>query len=225
MPVDIQNGAGMGYMNPGAMDGSRPAIYYINLKSTKNWPRFALPTLTFHEGVPGHAWQMSYLTETGRLPLIRTLLGGFNGYVEGYGLYAEQLADEIGMYQDDWAGKLGYLQAQRFRAIRLVVDTGIHAQGWSREKAIDWAVAQSGRPRAAMTSEIDRYCATPGQACGYKVGHNEINRLRGKARTALGKRFDVRQFNDLLLTTGPAPLEVFEAVVAGHVAARKVHKA
>ena len=161
VPIDIQDGAGQGYMNTGSLDGSRPSTYYINLKSTENWPKFTLPTLTYHETIPGHAWQGAYLTETGKLPLIRILLSGFNAYVEGYALYAEQLADEIGMYDDDWAGRLGYLQAQKFRAVRLVVDTGLHAKRWSREQAIQWAMDNSGRTREAMTSEIDRYCAHP----------------------------------------------------------------
>jgi uncharacterized protein (DUF885 family) len=213
VPVEIQDGAGQGYMNFAALDGSRPAIYYINLKSTANWPRFTLPTLTYHEAVPGHAWQGAYLTETGKLPLIRILLGGINAYVEGYALYAEQLADETGAYADDWAGQLGYLQAQRFRAVRLVVDTGLHALRWSRDQAIRWAVENSGRTEAAMTSEIDRYCATPGQACGYKIGHTEINRMRDKARAVLGPRFDVRRFNDLLLETGAVPMSVLDGVV------------
>ena len=156
VPIDIQDGAGQGYMNSGSLDGSRPSTYYINLKSTSNWPKFSLPSLTYHETIPGHAWQGAYLTETGKLPLIRILLSGFNAYVEGYALYAEQLGDEIGMYDDDWAGRLGYLQAQKFRAVRLVVDTGLHAKRWSRERAVDWAVENSGRTRAAMTSEIDR---------------------------------------------------------------------
>ncbi|MCR5879203.1 DUF885 domain-containing protein [Phenylobacterium sp. J367] len=194
-------------MNPAAIDGSRPATYYINLKATSNWPKFRLPTLTYHEALPGHAWQLGYLTEAGTTPLIRILLSGINAYVEGYALYAEQLADEIGMYETDWAGRLGYLQAQRFRAIRLVVDTGLHAKRWTRDQAIQWAVENSGNPRDAMTSEIDRYCATPGQACGYKIGHTEINRMRDKARTALGPRFDVRRFNDLLIETGAVPHE------------------
>jgi uncharacterized protein (DUF885 family) len=208
VPVDIQDGAGQGYMNTGSMDGSRPSTYYINLKSTLNWPKFSLPSLTYHETIPGHAWQGAYLTETGQLPLIRVLIAGFNAYVEGYALYSEQLGDEIGMYDADWAGRLGYLQAQRFRAVRLVVDTGLHAKRWSREQAIQWAVDNSGRTRDSMTSEIDRYCGTPGQACGYKVGHTEINRLRDRAKAALGAKYDLRTFDDLLVRTGSAPLTV-----------------
>jgi uncharacterized protein (DUF885 family) len=213
VPVEIQDGAGQGYMNSGSLDGSRPSIYYINLKTTENWPRFSLPSLTYHEGIPGHAWQGAYLTETGKLPLIRVLISGFNAYVEGYALYAEQLADEIGMYDTDWAGRLGYLQGQQFRAVRLVVDTGLHAKRWSREQAIQWAMDHSGRTRNAMTSEIDRYCGTPGQACGYKIGHTEINRMRERAKQKLGPRYDLRAFNDLIVETGAVPITVLEGVV------------
>jgi uncharacterized protein (DUF885 family) len=217
VPIDIQDGAGQGYMNTGSLDGSRPSTYYINLKSTQNWPKFSLPTLTYHETIPGHAWQGAYLTETGKLPLIRILMSGFNAYVEGYALYAEQLGDEIGMYDDDWAGRLGYLQAQKFRAVRLVVDTGLHATRWSREQAVQWAVENAGRTREAMTSEIDRYTGTPGQACGYKVGHTEINRLRDRAKAGLGAKYDLRTFDDLLVKTGAVPLTVLGDVVDGYI--------
>ena len=219
VPIDIQDGAGQGYMNTGSLDGSRPSTYYINLKSTENWPKFSLPSLTYHETIPGHTWQGAYLTETGKLPLIRILLSGFNAYVEGYALYAEQLGDEIGMYDDDWAGRLGYLQAQKFRAVRLVVDTGLHAKRWSREQAVQWAMDNSGRTRESMTSEIDRYCGTPGQACGYKVGHTEINRLRDRAKAGLGAKYDLRVFDDLLVKTGAVPLTVLGDVVDGYIKA------
>jgi uncharacterized protein (DUF885 family) len=219
VPIDIQDGAGQGYMNTGSLDGSRPSTYYINLKSTENWPKFALPSLTYHETIPGHAWQGAYLTETGKLPLIRILLSGFNAYVEGYALYAEQLADEIGMYDDDWAGRLGYLTGQKFRAVRLVVDTGLHAKRWTREQAVQWAMDNSGRTRQSITSEIDRYCGTPGQACGYKVGHTEINRLRDRAKAGLGDKYDLRTFNDLLVETGAVPLTVLGGVVDGYIKA------
>jgi len=219
VPVDIQDGAGQGYMNTGSLDGSRPSTYYINLKSTENWPKFSLPTLTYHETIPGHAWQGAYLTETGKLPLIRILMSGFNAYVEGYALYAEQLGDEIGMYDDDWAGRLGYLQAQKFRAVRLVVDTGLHAKRWSREQAIQWAMDNAGRTRDAMTSEIDRYTGTPAQACGYKVGHTEINKLRDRAKAGLGTKYDLRTYDDLLVKTGAVPLTVLSDVVDGYIKA------
>ncbi len=213
VPVDIQDGAALGYMNPGAIDGSRPSTYYVNLKSMSNWPKFTLPSLTYHEALPGHAWQLAYTTETGRLPLIRTVFSDYNAYVEGWALYAEQLGDEIGMYDDDPLGRLGYLQAQKFRAVRLVVDTGLHAQRWTREQAIQWAIDNSGRSREAMTSEIDRYCSTPGQACGYKVGHTGILRLREQAKAQLGPRYDLKRFDDAVVEAGPMPLDVLDRVI------------
>jgi len=223
VPPDIQDGAPQGYMNPGAIDGSRPSTYYINLKTTSYWPRFSLPTLTYHETIPGHAWQGAYLTETGKLPLIRVYLSGFNAYVEGWALYAEQLAGELGLYAGDPFGELGYLQAQQFRACRLVADTGLHAMRWTRQQTIDWFVQNTGRPRASMQSEVDRYCATPGQACGYKIGHTEINRLRDKAKAALGAKFDLRDFNDTVIETGAVPMTVLASAMDAHVAARKQH--
>jgi uncharacterized protein (DUF885 family) len=213
VPVEIQDGAGLGYMNPGAIDGSRPSTYYINLKDTGNWPKFTLPSLTYHETLPGHVWQGAYLTETGKQPLIRVILSGFNAYVEGWALYSEQLADEVGLYADDPFGQLGYLQAIKFRAVRLVVDTGLHAKRWTRDQAVDWAVANAGRARPAMVSEIDRYCGTPGQACGYKVGHTEILRLRDKARAALGPRFTLQGFDDVVVEAGAVPLTVLAGAV------------
>lgn len=221
VPPDIQDGAPQGYMNPGAIDGSRPSTYYINLKTTTYWPRFSLPTLTYHETIPGHAWQGAHLTETHKLPLIRLVLSGFNAYVEGWGLYGEQLAGELGMYADDPFGELGYLQAQQFRACRLVADTGLHAMRWTRQQAIEWLVNNTGRPRASMQSEVDRYCATPGQACGYKVGHTEINRLRDRAKKELGARFDLRDFNDTVVQAGAVPLTVLASMIDSHVAALK----
>jgi uncharacterized protein (DUF885 family) len=221
VPPDIQDGAPQGYMNSGSLDGSRPSIYYINLKHVSTWPRYALPTLTHHEGIPGHAWQGAYLTETGKLPLIRILLSGFNAYVEGWALYAEQLTDEIGMYQNDPFGQLGYLAGQKMRAGRLVVDTGLHAKRWTREHAIDWFQNCTGSPRAGVTSEVDRYCASPGQACGYKVGHTELVRLREKMKSALGPKFDLRDYNDTVVKAGAVPLTVLAQVIDAHTAALK----
>ncbi len=221
VPPDIQDGAALGYMNFAALDGSRPAIYYINLKDTAYWPRWTIPTLTAHEGLPGHAWQGAYLAEhRAELPLISSLLG-FNAFVEGWALYAEQLVDESGLYNDDPMARLGYLQAQRFRAIRLVTDTGLHDKRWTREHAIDYMTAQSGRSRGAVTSEVDRYCASPGQACGYKIGHNEIIRLRARTKAALGSKYEQRDFNDALVRTGGVPLTVLDSVIDQHIAAMK----
>lgn len=218
VPPDIQDGAALGYMNFAALDGSRPAIYYVNLKSTALWPKYQLPTLTAHEGVPGHTWQGAYLAEHhAELPLISSLLS-YNAFVEGWALYAEQLMDEQGLYADDPFGEIGYLQAQQFRACRLVADTGLHAKGWSRDETVKFLSEETGKGRGAMTSETDRYCASPGQACGYKMGHSEILRLRGVAQAALGEKFDLPAFNDVLVKTGGVPLTVLTGAVDQYIA-------
>jgi uncharacterized protein (DUF885 family) len=224
VPADIQSGASLGYMNFASLDGSRPAIYYINLKSTGLWPRHELTSLTAHEGVPGHAWQGAYLAEHhAELPLLSSLMG-FNAFVEGWALYAEQLCDEFGLYAHDPFSRLGYLQAQKFRACRLVVDTGMHAMKWSRQQAIAFLTEHTGRPLASMTSEIDRYSVSPGQACGYKMGHNEILRNRERARAALGKHFDLAGFNDALLRSGGVPLAVLPTVVDQYIALARANR-
>jgi len=221
VPKEIEAGAGLGYMNFAALDGSRPAIYYVNLRDTANWPKYTLASLSMHEALPGHAWQGAYLAErSGEIHTISSLIG-FGAFVEGWALYAEQLADEVGLYADDPMGRLGYLQALRFRAARLVVDTGLHDKRWTREHAIEWMTAATGRSTGAITSEVDRYCASPGQACAYKTGHNEIVRLREKAKAALGPRFDLRDFDDAVVTTGGAPLSVLETVIDRYVAEMK----
>lgn len=218
VPVDIQDGAALGYMNFAALDGSRPAIYYVNLKSTALWPKYQLATLTAHEGIPGHTWQGAYLAEHhAEIPLIMSLMG-FNAFVEGWALYAEQLVDEHGLYDNDPFGRIGYLQAQQFRACRLVADTGLHAMGWSRAQSVQFLTSETGKTAKAMTSETDRYCASPGQACGYKMGHNEILRLRGVARAALGPRYDEAAFNDAVVKTGGVPLTVLATAIDAHVA-------
>ncbi len=213
VPPDIQDGAALGYMQPAALDGSRPAIYYVNLKSTSLWPKYQLPTLSAHEAIPGHSWQFAYLAENGGdTPIVSSMIGN-NAFVEGWALYSEQLMDEMGLYANDPLGRVGYLQAQQFRACRLVADTGLHAFDWSRDKAVDFMVEQTGKGRDAMTSEIDRYCASPGQACGYKMGHNAIVRLRDQARTKLGARFDLAGFDDALIKTGGVPLALLDGIV------------
>jgi len=214
VPPDIEAGAPGGYAAAGSIDGSVPGNYYINLRDTSIWPRHALPTLTYHEGIPGHVWQGEY---TYKLPLIRSLLA-FNAYSEGWALYAEQLADELGVYDGDPVGRLGYLQSLAFRCCRLVVDTGIHAKRWTRERAIQWFVETNGSSHEEVQGEVDRYCAWPGQACGYKVGHSEINRLRDKAKAALGARFDLRTFDDALVLGGNVPLTLLERVIDRYIA-------
>lgn len=221
VPVDIQDGAGLGYMNFASTDGKRPAIYYINLKKMDYWPSWTLASLTAHEGIPGHAWQGAYLAEHPDIVSPMAQLIGFNAFVEGWALYAEQMVDEDGYYANDPLGRLGYLNAQRFRAVRLIVDTGLHAMKWSREKAIATMVAETGRSVGSVTSEIDRYCASPGQACGYKIGHNEILKQRARAKAALGAKFDVRDYNDALVATGGVPLAALPGVVDRMIASVK----
>jgi uncharacterized protein (DUF885 family) len=218
VPADIEAGAPLGYMNFAALDGSRPAIYYINLKSTTLWPKSEIATLTAHEGIPGHTWQGAYLAEHhAQMPLITSMMG-FNAFIEGWALYAEQLVDEFGMYATDPFSQIGYLQAQQFRACRLVVDTGLHAMKWTRQQAIRFLGENTGRGVAAMTSEIDRYCVSPGQACGYKMGHNEILRQRERAKLALGGKFDLAGFNDALVKSGGVPLTVLPTVIDRYIA-------
>ncbi|HEX8241280.1 MAG TPA: DUF885 family protein [Allosphingosinicella sp.] len=213
VPPEIEAGAPGGYAAAGTIDGSVPGNYYINLRDTAMWPRFSLATLTYHEGIPGHIWQGEY---TYKLPLIRSLLA-FNAYSEGWALYAEQLADELGAYEGDPLGRLGYLQSLSFRACRLVVDSGLHAQRWTRSKAIQWFAETNGSTLEEVQGEVDRYCAWPGQACGYKVGHSEIVRLRDKAKAALGTTFDLRTFDDALVLGGNVPLTLLQDVIDGHI--------
>jgi uncharacterized protein (DUF885 family) len=217
VPPSIEAGAPGGYAAAGSIDGKVPGQYYINLRDTSEWPKFSLPTLCYHEGIPGHIWQGDYAN---RMPLIRSMLA-FNAYSEGWALYAEQLADELGVYADDPLGQLGYLQSMGFRACRLVVDTGLHAMKWTRDHAIDWFVTTNGDPRSSVEKEVDRYCAMPGQACGYKVGQLEIVRLRDKAKAALGSKFDLRRFDDAVVLGGSVPMTLLETVIDGYIAKSK----
>jgi len=214
VPPEIEAGAPGGYASAGSIDGKVPGQYYINLRDTAEWPRFTLPTLTYHEGIPGHVWQGEYAN---KMPLIRSMLA-FNAYSEGWALYAEQLADELGVYDDDPMGQLGYLQSSSFRACRLVVDTGLHAMKWTRDQAIDWFVTTNGDDRGSVTGEVDRYCSMPGQACGYKIGQLEILRLRDKAKAALGPKYDLRKFDDAVVLGGSVPMTLLETVIDRYVA-------
>ena len=209
MAPEVEPGAPGAYGGPGSIDGKVPGKFWINLRTTDLWRTFSLPTLTYHESLPGHVWQGEY---TFKLPLVRSLLA-FNAYSEGWALYAEQLADELGVYENDPIGRLGYLQSIAFRACRLVVDTGLHAKRWTREQAIEWFATTNGSGVEEVTSEVERYCAWPGQACGYKVGHSEINRLRGQSQQALGAKFDLRQFNDVVVKGGGVPMVVLARTI------------
>jgi uncharacterized protein (DUF885 family) len=208
VPPEIQDGASNGYYRRASLDGSRPAIYFINLKDTGDWPKYTLPTLTYHEGVPGHHLQISITQESNDIPTLRKL-GFFSAYSEGWALYAEQLADELGVYASNPLGRAGFLQSFLFRAARLVVDTGIHARRWSREQATDYMVQTTGFARPRSQREVERYCTMMGQACSYKVGHTAWVRARTEAQTTLGAKFDLKQFHEIL-REGAMPLSILE---------------
>jgi uncharacterized protein (DUF885 family) len=214
VPPTTEAGAPGGYYQRAALDGSRPGAYYINLRNTSEWPKFTLPTLNYHEGVPGHHWQISIQQESGSIPFIRSAMLGFSAFSEGWGLYAEQLADELGAYADDPLGRLGYLQSATFRASRLVVDTGMHHKRWSREQAIQSMMEATGDQESSITTEIERYSVWPGQACSYMVGRQAINRMRSAAQQQLGARFDLKNFHDTMLANGAVPLSVLERIMS-----------
>ena len=204
VPVSIESGAPGGYAQGGSLDGSRPGIYYINLRDTAEWPRWTLKTLTYHEAAPGHLFQGQLAREAGELPLYRRV-GGFSAYGEGWGLYSERLAAEMGVYEDDPFGEIGYLESFLFRACRLVVDTGLHHHDWSREQAIRYFEENIGDPN---TAEVERYCASPGQACSYKIGETFMSKLRDELQARPG--FDIKRFHAAMIDGGNIPLTVLE---------------
>jgi uncharacterized protein (DUF885 family) len=218
VPVEIQDGASNGYYRRASLDGTRPAIYFINLKDLGDWPKFTLPTLSYHEGVPGHHLQISIMQESKDIPTLRKL-GFFSAYSEGWALYAEQVADELGVYRDDPLGRAGFLQSFLFRAARLVVDTGLHTKRWSREQATDYMVQTTGFARPRSQREVERYCTQIGQACSYKVGHTAWARARAEAQRTLGDRFDLKQFHEVL-RDGAMPLSILERRVRERTAAQ-----
>ena len=216
VPVEIQDGASNGYYNSAALDGSRPAIYWINLKSVGDWPKYSLPALTYHEGVPGHHLQGGYAQLSGELPML--LRNDFiSSYGEGWALYAEQLADELGAYKG--LERAGYLQSFLFRASRLVIDTGLHHMRWTREAATDYMVATTGFARARCQREVERYCTLIGQACSYKIGHTAWVKNRAKAQATLGDKFSLQWFHEVL-KDGVMPLSMLEARIDQRVKER-----
>jgi uncharacterized protein (DUF885 family) len=217
LPPEEEPGAPGAYGGAGSIDGRIPGKFWINLRTTDLHSKYSLPDLAMHEAIPGHVWQGEYANQ---MPLIRTMLA-FNAYSEGWALYAEQLADELGLYDEYQVGRLGYLQSHAFRACRLVVDTGLHAKRWTREEGVRFFVGRNGSNPLEVGSEVDRYCSWPGQACGYKVGHSEIVRQRGMAQSALGSRYDLRDFNDTVVKGGNVPLDVLGKNVAEYVALTK----
>jgi uncharacterized protein (DUF885 family) len=209
VPPSIEAGAPGGYYQGASLDGSRPGAYYINLRDTAEWPKYGLKTLTWHEGNPGHHFQNTIAREAGSLPMYRRL-GGFSAYSEGWALYSERVADELGVYENDPLGRIGYLQAYLFRAVRLVVDSGIHSRRWSREHAVRYMVDNAAEPESSAVREIERYSVWPGQACSYKIGQTVIARLRDEAEQRMGARFDIRGFHNEMLLSGAMPLLVLE---------------
>ncbi len=209
IPIAIQNSSAGGYYTPPNMDGSVPGIYWINLKNTEANAKFDLKTLTYHEAVPGHHWQVALNLAQKELPLLRRL-APYNAYVEGWALYSEQVAAEMGLYENDPFSNLGRLKAELFRAVRLVVDTGLHHKQWSREQAIEYMASTTGVEIGDVTSEIERYMAWPGQALGYKLGMLKILELRTLAQTKLGEKFDLKKFHDVVLLGGAVPMSVLQ---------------
>jgi uncharacterized protein (DUF885 family) len=216
-PAEEIGGPGA-YGGAGSKDGKIPGRMWINLRTTDLHRKYDLADLAYHETIPGHVWEGEY---SNRLPLIRSILA-FGAFSEGWALYAQQLADELGAYQGFEVGQLGYLQALAFRACRLVVDTGLHHKRWTREQGRAFFVERNGSKPEEVASEVDRYCSWPGQATGYKIGHSEIVRQRARAQAALGARYDLKGFNDAVILGGNAPLDVMAKNVDRFVAARNL---
>ena len=216
VPVFLEQGAPGGYYNSPALDGSRPGRFYANLYDIKGTPKYGMRALTYHEAVPGHHYQIALQQEQKDLPWFRKF-AGYTAYVEGWALYSERVALEMGFQKTNF-DKIGALQSELFRAVRLVVDTGMHAKKWTREQAIGYMAGNTGMAMSDVVTEIERYIVWPGQATGYKIGQLTILRLRDKARSALGDKFDIREFHDLVLQGGAVPLTVLETQVDAYIA-------
>jgi uncharacterized protein (DUF885 family) len=218
-PKETQDSMPGGQYSPPPLDGSIPGIYWINLRDMEAVASFTLKTLTYHEANPGHHWQISIALEQKEMPFLR-LVAPYNAFIEGWALYSEQVAYELGMYNDDPFGNLGRLQDELFRAVRLVVDTGLHHKSWSRDKAIKYMQDITGTPESSCRAEIERYMAWPGQALGYKLGMLTILELRKKAETALGDKFDLAEFHDVILTGAAVPMSVLKLKINEWINAR-----
>jgi uncharacterized protein (DUF885 family) len=216
VPVFKEKTSGGAYYESPALDGSRPGIFYANLRSLEEVPKFAMRTLAFHEGMPGHHFQMTIAQEVKGLPTFRRVYP-FTAYAEGWAMYAERLAWEIGLDPDPFSN-LGRLQSEMFRSVRLVVDTGLHCRRWTREQAIAYMLSRTGLPESEVVAEVERYLVEPGQACSYKVGMVRMLELRDRARRELGAAFDLKDFHDAVLRDGSVPLDVLEEIVDDYIA-------
>jgi uncharacterized protein (DUF885 family) len=216
VPVFKEATAPGAYYNGASMDRTRPGTFYANLRDMNEIPKWGMRTLAYHEGVPGHHWQIATAQELKGLPQFRKLIP-FTAYQEGWALYTEWLAKDAGWYEGDPFGDLGRLQAELFRAVRLVVDTGIHSKRWPREQAIAYMREKTGMGEKEVTAEIERYIVNPGQACAYKVGMLKIQELRKRAQTELGTKFEQKQFHNVVLKNGALPLEILEEQVAAYI--------
>lgn len=212
VPLSAEKGSAGAYYQPAAMDGSRPGKYFANLRDVGELPTWTMKSVTYHEGIPGHHFQISIAQNLKDMPLIRQQ-PLYTAYAEGWALYAERLAAEIGMYKDDPWGDLGRLRDEMLRAVRLVADSGLHAKGWTREQAIAYEVSQTGMPESEVVTEVERYMELPGQGCAYKVGQLKILELRAKAKAALGDKFDLKDFHAVVLENGAVPLTLLEKLV------------
>ena len=217
VPEFKEEGSAGAYYNRPAMDGSRGGTFFANLRDVHETVKLGMKTLAYHEGIPGHHFQIAIQSELEGTPIFRTI-GLFTAYIEGWALYTEQLAWELGFYDGDPFGNLGRLQAEMMRAVRLVVDTGIHNKKWTREEAIEYMVANTGMTTTEVTTEIERYIVMPGQACAYKIGMLKILELREKAKKQLGEKFDLKKFHNVVLKNGAVPLDILEQIVDGYIA-------
>jgi len=208
------------YYQMGAMGGGRPGVFFANLRDMNEVHKFGMKTLSYHEGIPGHHFQISIAQELKGLPLFRRMLP-FTAYAEGWALYAEQLAREMGLYRDDPYSELGCLDSELFRAVRLVVDTGIHFKRWTREQAIEYMSAHAAQELESVVSEVERYIVMPGQACAYKIGMIKILDLRQRAQQALGAGFDLREFHTVILKDGSLPLSILDQIVTEYIEQRQ----